>query len=229
MIESPQRPMPPSPDLDPRALQAAAAALDVALSDVQAAQLAAYARLLLRWNDTHNLTAIRDIDEVITHHLMDSLALVAPLRRLGLTAARLLDVGTGGGLPGVPLALSCPELSVTLLDAVQKKCAFLTQVKIELRQPNLEVVHARVERWQAPPFAVIVARAFASLRDFVTVSRHLLAPDGVWLAMKGPGLEPELTDLPDGIVVDEIVPLTVPGLAETRRLVVLRQAIGGET
>jgi 16S rRNA (guanine527-N7)-methyltransferase len=137
-------------------------------------------------------------------------------------------VGSGGGLPGVPLALACPNLSVTLLDAVQKKCAFLTQVKIELRQSNLQVVHARVERWRAPPFAVIVARAFASLRDFVTVSRHLLAQGGVWLAMKGPGLEPELADLPDGIVVDEVIPLTVPGLAETRRLVVLRQRPGGE-
>jgi 16S rRNA (guanine527-N7)-methyltransferase len=210
------------PDLDLAGLRTGATALGMALSEEQMRQFAAYAGLLLKWNRVHNLTTISSIDEVITHHLLDSLALVTPLRRIAAAGGRVLDVGSGGGFPGIPLSIACPDLAVTMLDAVQKKCAFLTQVQLELRLPNATVVHARVEQWRAPPFDLIVSRAFASLRDFVALTAHLLRADGAWLAMKGPNVNAELADLPDEVAAAETLPLAVPGLGEARMLVILR-------
>jgi 16S rRNA (guanine527-N7)-methyltransferase len=193
------------------------------LSIEQARQLADFSTLLQKWNAVHNLTAIRSTDEIATHHLLDSLAVVPLVQRFcAQTRARLLDVGSGGGLPGVPIAVACPDLQVTLLDAVQKKCAFLTQMRVQLRLPNVAVVHARVEKWQAPAFDIIVARAFSSLRDLVSMTRHLLAADGVWLAMKGPAFEREIADLPATVEASNVVRVEVPGLNEARNILILR-------
>lgn len=221
-LRPPAPPVHVPPDFEINALQKGANALNVALSAVQVQQFALYNQLLFRWNAIHNLTAIASPDEVITHHLLDSLALVAPLRRIIAKGTRVLDVGSGGGLPGIPLAIACPDLAITVLDAAQKKCAFLTQVRVELQLANLEVVHARVEQWHAPRFDAVVSRAFASLRDFVALTAHLLSPQGVWLAMKGPGAVAETADLPATVAAAEVVPLVVPGLREARNLVILR-------
>lgn len=195
----------------------------MALSIEQARQLADFSGLLQKWNAVHNLTAIRATDEIATHHLLDSLAVVPLTRRsCGKPNGRLLDVGAGGGLPGIPIAVACPDLQVTLLDAVRKKCAFLTQVRVQLRLPNVEIVHARVEKWQAPAFDIIVARAFSSLRDLVALTRHLLAADGVWLAMKGPAFEREIADLPATVEASDVVRVEVPGLNEARNILILR-------
>jgi 16S rRNA (guanine527-N7)-methyltransferase len=197
--------------------------MGVALSAEQARQLAEYSRLLVRWNAVHNLTAIRSAKAIESHHLLDSLAVVPLLRALaGKPNARLLDVGSGGGLPGIPIAVACEGLQVTLLDALKKRCAFLTQVRLELRLANVEVVHARVEQWQAAPFDLIVSRAFSSLPDFVRLTHHLLCAEGAWLAMKGPAVEREEINLPPGVAISDIVRVDVPGLNETRNLVVLR-------
>jgi 16S rRNA (guanine527-N7)-methyltransferase len=219
--------MPPLPDSptserERAALAAGIAALGLTPDATQIDQLNRYVELLLTWNRVYNLSAIRSSEEVGAYHLLDSLVVAPVLHRLRLEQARLLDVGSGGGLPGVPLAITCPQLAVTVLDSVGKKCAFLTQVKLELRLVNLDVVHARVERWRAAPFAVIVSRAFASLRDFTGWTRHLLAADGLWLALKGPNYQPELAALPADIEVIEALPLTVPGLNAERYALLLR-------
>jgi 16S rRNA (guanine527-N7)-methyltransferase len=216
------------PDLDPGTAAALAARVGLAFSAAQARQLAHFAHLLQKWNAVHSLTAHRSTAAIETHHLLDSLALVPVLQRLcDRPAGRLLDVGSGGGLPGIPIAIACPALRVTLLDANRKKCAFLTQARIELPLANVEVVHARVEQWRAPPFDVIVSRAVASLRDFVALTRHLLDDRGSWLAMKGPAVEQETGNLPPAIALSEVVPLEVPGLAAVRNVVVLRKRVGG--
>jgi 16S rRNA (guanine527-N7)-methyltransferase len=206
-------------------LRAGAAALGLALTDGQIEALLDFSRLLLRWNQVHNLTAIRTGEDFLTHHLLDSLALVAPLNaalaRRGLRSARgsarVLDVGAGGGLPGIPLAIACPHLQVTLIDAVQKKAAFLTQVALELRLSNVSVHHGRVEQYRGQ-FDVITSRAFAALADFVTWTRHLLGPGGCWLAMKARLDDDELQALPAGVQVASTLPLSVPGLNEQRHL-----------
>ncbi len=197
--------------------------MGVEITAEQARQLADFSGLLQKWSVVHNLTAIRAIDEIATHHLLDSLAVVPLIRKVCVKpGARLLDVGSGGGLPGIPIAVACPEVQVTLLDAVKKKCAFLTQARVELRLKNVEIAHARVEQWRAQPFDVIVARAFSSLRDFVEWTRHLLRSDGVWLAMKGPALAREAADLPPSVELSDLVRVEVPGLNETRNIAVLR-------
>lgn len=213
------------PEIDPSRAAALADRVGLSFRAEQAQRLAGFARLLRNWNAVHNLTAIRAEEAVETHHLLDSLAIVAPLRRLCPKCdARLIDVGSGGGLPGIPVAIACPELRVTLLDSSRKKCAFLTQARVDLQLKNVEVVHARVEQWRAPPFDVIVSRAFASLHDFVVLTRHLLDAEGIWLAMKGPTYERETGELPPGITIAEVLPLRVPGLNATRNAVVLRKA-----
>lgn len=181
-------------------------------------KLRAYLDLLLKWNKTYNLTAVRDHEQGLTHHLLDSLVILP-----WMTAGDLLDVGSGGGLPGIPLAILRPELSVTLVDTVQKKVSFMQQAAIELALPNVRPVHARVEKLQGK-YGQIVSRAFAELRDFVRLTRHLLAPDGRWLAMKGSLPENELAQLPAGVVVQEKVPLAVPGLDAERHLIILKAA-----
>jgi len=209
----------------PSELQAGAQALGLSLSDHQASQLEAYARLLVRWNSVHNLTSIED-GQILTHHLLDSLAIVGEIHSIvGDRAVSLLDVGAGGGLPGIPLAVAIPKLRVTLVDKVQKKIAFLTQAKLELGLTNVDCVHARVEAWHpASGFDLIVARAFSSLGELVRLTRHLLAPGGCWLAMKGVLPQAEQDELarvaPDLRV--RAIKLCVPRLDAERHLIVLQ-------
>lgn len=206
-------------------LRDGARALGLRLSEAQLSQLVDYSRLLLRWNSVHNLTAIAEA-RVLSHHLLDSLAIVGEIRTIvGDRAANMLDVGAGGGLPGIPLAIATPNLRVTLIDKAQKKVAFLTQVKLELGLANVDCVHARVESWQpSERFDLIVARAFASLAELVGLTRHLLAPGGCWLAMKGVLPQAELEELrqsaPD--VRAQAIKLDVPRLDAERHLILLQ-------
>ncbi|MBX3620995.1 MAG: 16S rRNA (guanine(527)-N(7))-methyltransferase RsmG [Rhizobacter sp.] len=208
------------------ALNAGARALGLALSEGQGVALQAYLGLLQKWNRVYNLTAVRDADEMLTHHLLDSLAVLPPLRRhLADRPARLLDVGSGGGLPGVVLAIMEPMLSVTCVDTVGKKASFVRQVAAELKLPNLSAEHARVESLQRAPFDVITSRAFASLADFTRLSAHLLAHEGVWLAMKGKLPQEELAELRPDVAVFHVEQLCVPGLDAERCLVWMRRAV----
>jgi len=198
------------------ALAAGLAQLGIALSAEQQEKLLAFRDLLLKWNKTYNLTALRDPAQAISHHLLDSLAI---LPHVG--SGPLLDVGSGGGLPGIPLAIARPELAVSMVDTVQKKTTFLQQVVIELGLKNVTVHHARVEEMPGQ-YAQISSRAFAELGLFISLTRHLLAPDGRWLAMKGVRPDAELESLPVDIVVEAIIPLHVPGLDAERHLIILK-------
>ncbi len=216
--------------LDPETIASAAAGLGLRLDPAQSLALARYAALLLRWNAVHNLTAIESPRRVLTHHLLDSLAIVPHVVRLAAgRSARVLDVGAGGGLPGVPLAIAAPSLRVTLVDKVQKKVAFLVQAKLELGLDNVEPVHGRVETLQMVAFDVIVARAFASLRQLVHSTRHLLAANGRWCAMKGALPRVELNELhssmPD-VQIEAVTPLAIPGVEAQRHLIVMRLGAG---
>ena len=176
----------------------------------------------------HNLTAIESPAQVLTHHLLDSLAIVPQIQRIRERRMRVLDVGAGGGLPGIPLAIAAADLHVTLIDKVQKKVAFLTQAKVELALNNVECIHARVETLRPePPFDMIIARAFASLAEFVRLTRHLLAARGWWCAMKGALPTAELDALklsaPDVRVIDAIR-LHVPDLKAERHLILMQLA-----
>ncbi|MDQ0015233.1 16S rRNA (guanine527-N7)-methyltransferase [Variovorax boronicumulans] len=203
-------------------LRTGAAALGVALSDRQGEQLLAYGTLMLKWNKVYNLTAVRDPAGVMTHHLLDSLAVIAPLQRQYPEQGRLLDVGSGAGLPGVIIAIMRPDIDVSCLDAVAKKAAFVQQVAAELELPNLRGLHARVELLEGS-YNVISSRAFASLPDFFNGSKHLLAADGVWLAMKGKMPSDELAVLPPEVAVFHVEQLTVPGLDAERCIVWARE------
>ena len=205
-------------------LRAGAAAMGIALSDSQGEQLLAYGTLMLKWNKVYNLTALRDPASVLTHHLLDSLAAVAPLQREWPGEGKLLDVGSGGGLPGVVIAIMRPDLHVSCLDAVAKKAAFVQQVSAELELPNLRGLHARVESLTGG-YEVISSRAFASLPDFYNGSMNLLAPGGVWLAMKGKVPSDELAVLPKGVAVFHVEQLTVPGLDAERCIVWARKEV----
>lgn len=194
-------------------LEAGLAAL--ALPAPLSVPLLAYLAELEKWNAAYSLTAIRDPGEMVTRHLLDSLVLVPHVR------GPLLDVGSGAGLPGIPLAIARPELAVTVLDSNGKKARFLRHAVRALKLANVTVVESRVEDYRPEaPFAVVTSRAFASLRDFFSLTGHLLAPDGQWLAMKGKLDDSELQDLPAGVGIVNIKPLKVPGLAEARHLVV---------
>lgn len=188
--------------------------------------LGCFADLLLRWNRTYNLTAIREESEVVTHHLLDSAALVPMIAKIAPEAKTLLDVGSGGGLPAVPTALLRPDLSVHAVDTVKKKVTFLQQAQIELGLKNFRAHHARVENLCLSPFDVITSRAFASLADFTSLTEHLLKPSGLWLAMKGVVPEEEIAALPGFVRVREILPMTVPGLHESRHLIVMERNEG---
>ena len=203
-------------------LRAGAAAMGTPLTEKQADQLLAYGSLMLKWNKVYNLTALRDPASVLTHHLLDSLAAVGPLQREWAGQGRLLDVGSGGGLPGVVIAILRPDLDVSCLDAVAKKAAFVQQVAAELDVPNLRGLHARVESLTGS-YDVISSRAFASLPDFFSGSVHLLAPGGVWLAMKGKVPADELAALPATVDVFHVEQLTVPGLDAERCIVWARR------
>ena len=199
-----------------------AAALGRALDEATLAGLVAALDLLAKWNRVYNLTALRDPAQMLTHHLLDSLAVVAPLsRHTQGRPARLLDVGSGGGLPGVVIAICCPEIAVTCVDAVAKKAAFVQQAAGALGLGNLAGRHARVEAVREP-FDIIVSRAFASLTDFISWSRGALAEQGVWLAMKGKRPDDEIAALPAGAEVFHVELLHVPGLDAERCLVWLR-------
>lgn len=199
-------------------LEAGLAELGLDLPAEMLAKLLAFRDLLLKWNKTYNLTALRDPDQVLSHHLLDSLAILPHV-----DAAPLLDVGSGGGLPGIPLAIARPQLAVTLVDAVQKKATFQQQAAIELGLGNVRAIHGRVEE-QVGQFGQITSRAFSDLAEFISLTRHLLAPRGRWLAMKGVRPEAELTALPADIVVDAVIPLQVPGLGADRHLIILKAA-----
>jgi len=192
-------------------------------------RLAAYMGLLAHWNATFNLTALRDPQDMLSHHLADCLVVLAPLQarlsQQGQAATgaglKLLDVGSGGGLPGVILAICCPDLQVSCVDTVGKKAAFIRQVAAELQLPNLRGEHARVEQLPGQ-YDVITSRAFASLADFVRLSRNQLTPGGVWMAMKGKQPDDERAALPDDIDVFHVEQLQVPGLDAERCLVWMR-------
>jgi 16S rRNA (guanine527-N7)-methyltransferase len=208
-------------DAERQQLIAIGQALDLALSDEQVGQLLAYLDLLGRWNDTFNLTAVRAREGMLVQHLADCLAVVPPLQRHA-PAGRLLDVGSGGGLPGVVLAVCLPGWDVTCVDTVGKKAAFVRQVAAELGLPGLHAEHARVERLALPAFDLITSRAFASLADFCAGTRALLAPAGVWMAMKGKRPDDEIAALPPDVEVFHVEPLQVPGLEAQRCLVWMR-------
>ena len=204
-------------------LQAGVHALGLELSDEQLRSLLAYLALIDKWNRVYNLTAVRDRTEMLSLHLLDSLAVVAPLRRhLGGAPARVLDVGSGAGLPGVVLAIVMPELGVTCVDTVGKKASFIRQVATELSLRNLKAEHARVEALKIAPVDVVTSRAFASLSDFTQLTRQHLGSNAVWVAMKGKQPSDELAGLPKDISVFHVEQLQVPGLDVERCLVWMR-------
>ena len=201
------------------------AALALDLSDGQVTQCLDYLELVQKWNKVYNLTAIRDPAEMLTHHLLDSLTVIAPLRRQTQgRAVRLLDVGSGAGLPGVVVAICCPEMAVTCVDTVSKKAAFVQQAALTLKLPNLRGVHARVESL-TEPYDVVCSRAFASLADFVSWSRLALAEEGVWLAMKGKLPSDEMAVLPGTVEVFHVEQLQVPGVDVQRCIVWMRVVV----
>ena len=212
------------------AISQAASQMGVELTPTQLDQLQRYLALVQKWNKVYNLTALRDPADMLTHHLFDSLSAIAPLQRqlaqmgIPLAQARLLDVGSGAGLPGVVMAICCPGLSVACVDTVGKKAAFVQQVALELRLPNLRGVHARVESL-TEQFDVVSSRAFASLVDFTTWSRAALAPHGVWLAMKGKHPVDEIAALPTDVAVFHVEQLHVPALDAERCIVWLNRPI----
>ena len=202
--------------------------LGLDLADHQVAQLLAYLTMIGKWTKVYNLTAVRDPSEMMTHHLLDSLAAVPPLNRqlkqMDLeSGARLLDVGAGAGLPGAVIAICCPTVAVTCVDTVGKKAAFIKQVALELKLNNLTGLHKRVEKI-TEPYDVICSRAFASLGDFTGWSAEALAPGGVWMAMKGKQPASEIDMLDKAIEVFHVERLTVPGLNAERCIVWARQA-----
>jgi 16S rRNA (guanine527-N7)-methyltransferase len=203
-------------------LRAGIEALGLDLSAEKQQRLLDYMALIQKWNKVYNLTALRDPADMLSHHLLDSLTAIAPLmRHTQGQAIRVLDVGSGGGLPGVVLAICMPELDVSCVDTVAKKAAFVQQVAVSLKLPNLRGIHARVESL-TDPYQVICSRAFASLPDFVTWSSSALAEGGVWMAMKGKHPQEEINALPEGVKVFHVEPLTVPGLDVERCMVWMR-------
>jgi 16S rRNA (guanine527-N7)-methyltransferase len=209
-------------DLESR-LRSGAQTLGIELSDGQAAQLLDYLELIGKWTKVYNLTAVRDPGEMLTQHILDSLAVVPPLRRHAAgRAVRVLDVGSGAGLPGIVIAICCPDVRVDCIDTVAKKAAFIQQAAGALRLSNLRGLHGRVER-VTEPYDVVSSRAFASLADFVNWSARALAPDGVWLAMKGRRPDAEIAELPPTAEMFHVEQLSVPGLDAERCIVWMRR------
>jgi 16S rRNA (guanine527-N7)-methyltransferase len=202
----------------------ASAQLGLPLEAATVDRLLAYLNLLQRWNATYNLTAVRDPAEMLTQHLFDCLAVIQPLRRVRPTG-RLLDVGSGGGLPGVVIAATCPDWEVVCVDTVGKKAAFIQQAAVELGLRNLKSEHARVENLRLPAFDVVTSRAFSSLADFVQLTRKHLGATGVWMAMKGKMPDDEIAGLPSDIDVFHVEQLTVPNLSADRCIVWMRPAL----
>ncbi|WP_332820847.1 16S rRNA (guanine(527)-N(7))-methyltransferase RsmG [Pseudomonas sp.] len=197
--------------------------LGVEVSPKQQQQLLAYLALLIKWNKAYNLTAVRDPDEMVSRHLLDSLSVQPFVLDAG---DNWLDVGSGGGMPGIPLAILFPERRFTLLDSNGKKTRFLTQVKLELKLANLEVIHSRVEAFKPEqPFSGIVSRAFSSLEDFANWTRHLGDGQSQWLAMKGVHPDDELQALPADFRLAATHVLKVPGCQGQRHLLILRRSV----
>jgi 16S rRNA (guanine527-N7)-methyltransferase len=210
------------------ALVRGAESLALDLDERQIALLLDYLTLIQKWNKVYNLTAVRDPAEMLTHHLLDSLAVINPLRQqlLGRTPQdakgfKLLDVGSGAGLPGVVIAICCPDIVVTCVDTVAKKAAFIQQVAVALKLSNLRGLHARVETL-TEGYDVVSSRAFASLIDFTNWSRSALAPAGIWLAMKGKNPADELAQLAPEVEVFHVEQLVVPGLDADRCIIWMR-------
>ena len=204
-------------------LQRGTAALGLELTELQRAQLLDYLDLLRKWGRVYNLTAVREPGEMLTHHLLDSLAVITPLRRRwaktgNAARSRLLDVGSGAGLPGVVIAICCPDVMVSCVDTVAKKAAFVQQVAVNLKLPHLRGLHARVENLPEK-YDVVVSRAFASLADFTRLSAGALESGGVWMAMKGKQPDEEIAALPPAVRVFHVEQLLVPGLDAQRCLV----------
>jgi 16S rRNA (guanine527-N7)-methyltransferase len=208
--------------------------LGLVLTELQIQQLLEYLGLIQKWTKVYNLTAVRDPSEMLTHHLLDSLAVIAPLRnqlaaRVSVqdssviqAGVRLLDVGSGAGLPGVVIAICCPDITVHCVDTVAKKAAFIQQVAVTLRLPNLRGIHARVENL-TDKYQVVSSRAFASLVDFTTWSAGALAEQGVWMGMKGKHPADEIAQLPPSVEVFHVEQLVVPGLNAERCIVWMRK------
>ncbi len=197
-------------------------------SEQQLALLLGYLDLLSRWNATYNLTAVKDRAGMLTQHLADCLAVVPAVQRyLGardVSSFRILDVGSGGGLPGIVLAIMLPTVQVSCVDSVGKKAAFVRQVAGALALPRLQAVHSRVEALKAPPFDLVISRAFASLPDFVGLTASQLASDGCWLAMKGKYPQDEIEQLPAAVQLFHVEQLMVPGMEAERCLLWLKRA-----
>jgi len=205
------------------ALEEGAATIGLDLSAAQIELLGRYLAMLRKWNKVYNLTAVRDPAEMLTHHLLDSLAIIPSLlrQRGNDLPFALLDVGSGGGLPGAVIAICCPQAHVTCVDTVAKKAAFQQQIALELRLPNLRGVHARVENLQAPQ-DVVCSRAFASLADFTRWSAPSMGDQSVWMALKGKHPGAELADLDQGVQVFHVEQIAVPGLEAERCIVWMR-------
>jgi len=197
--------------------------LGLELPDAMQAKLLAYVALLKKWNATYNLTAIRDEAEMVTQHLLDSLSVLPALQESALAGRRWADVGSGAGLPGIPLAIVRPDLAMTLVETVEKKSAFQRQAKIELALPNITVVNQRVEDLAGGQYDAVISRAFADLAEFVRLAGHLLAPGGRLYAMKGQLPEDEISCLPPGWAVVESIRLNVPRLDAQRHLLVIER------
>jgi 16S rRNA (guanine527-N7)-methyltransferase len=213
-----------------QALSVGVKALGLNVTEAQQRQLLSYMALIQKWNKVYNLTALKTPQEILTHHLLDSLSSISPLLRHLAQSAKgvdqevaLLDVGSGGGLPGVVIAICCPNIRVTCVDTVSKKAAFVQQVAASLRLSNLRGLHARVESLTGP-FDVICSRAFASLPDFVSWSVGAMSEQGVWMAMKGKLPEAEMAALPSFAEVFHVEQLQVPGLQADRCMVWMKKS-----
>ncbi|MCC4114461.1 16S rRNA (guanine(527)-N(7))-methyltransferase RsmG [Aromatoleum toluclasticum] len=202
-------------------LESGLAAMGLDLPPEVRAKLLAFAALLAKWNKVYNLTSIRDAGQMLTHHLLDSLAVLPQLAGI----ERLADVGSGGGLPGIPLAIATQALAITSIETVNKKASFQQQAKIELGLANFDVLNERVENVRPDAlFDAIISRAFSELADFVGLTQHLLRPGGRFLAMKGVYPHDEIARLPADFRVVEAVPLTVPGLGAERHLIIVEKS-----
>jgi 16S rRNA (guanine527-N7)-methyltransferase len=208
------------------ALAEGISALGLSMSEGVQEQLLDYMALIQKWNKVYNLTALRDPQEILTHHLLDSLSAIGPLMRQASSfdeAFSFLDVGSGGGLPGVVIAICCPKVKVTCVDTVSKKAAFVQQAAASLKLVNLKGLHARVETLTGP-FDVIGSRAFASLPDFINWSSGALAPKGIWMAMKGKLPVEEMAALPPTAQVFHVEQLQVPGLDAARCMIWMKKS-----
>ena len=208
-------------------LIAGATRMGVPLTEAQADKLLEYLDLLQKWNKAYNLTAVRERSAMLTQHLLDSLSIVPHL-----PPGDLLDVGSGGGLPGIPLAILQPERSITLIDTVGKKVAFLKQAAMTLGLKNVQAISTRIESWVPPEahaggFVLITARAYATLATLVGQTQRLLAPNGGWYAMKGVNPAAEMAELASDVSVRAVIPLDVPDLGAERHLILLAPAGSG--